>query len=76
MIAVDRNSVLVDAVPGFIDRWSLYTLAELQSRLKLGKQALRTARKEGLPIRKVGSRRFVLGSDAVEWMSSMPVSPN
>lgn len=46
---------------------ALYTLDELNDRLGLGKAALRRARRDGLSIRRIGRRSYVLGSDLIEW---------
>ena len=49
---------------------SLYTLDELNDRLGLGKKALRTARREGLIVKRIGRRGYVLGRDVIEWFES------
>jgi hypothetical protein len=64
------------AAPGFVDQWSMYTLAELQERLGLGAHAWRTARKEGLPVRAIGGRKYALGRDVIEWVGSKQVDVN
>lgn len=46
---------------------SLYTLDEINARLGLGKSALRTARREGLTVKRIGRRGYVLGRDVIEW---------
>lgn len=61
---------------GLVDANHAYTLDELQARLGLGKAAWRTARREGLPVRRVGKRGFVLGSDVLEWLRGHPVERN
>lgn len=48
----------------------LYTLPELKQRLGLGDFAMRQARQAGLPVRKIGRRRYVLGSDVVTWLKA------
>jgi hypothetical protein len=53
--------------PGLITADSLYTLEELGARLRLGKAALRQARRKGLKIRRIGRRAYVLGRDVIEW---------
>jgi hypothetical protein len=59
--------------PGIVTADAVYTLDEAQRRLRLGKQAWRTARLASLPVRQVGRRRYVLGRDVLEWLSAQPV---
>lgn len=61
--------------PGVITSDSIYRLDEAQARLGLGKQAWRTARREGLPIRCVGRRRYVVGRDVINWIAHQPTEP-
>ncbi len=49
--------------PGVIEPGSLYTLAEIKRRAKLGDWAVRKARQAGLKTKKVGNVRFVFGRD-------------
>ena len=57
-------------VPGAIVRGELYTLQELKQRLKLGTHALRQARRQGLLVRKMGRRCYVLGEDVISFVTS------
>ena len=57
-------------VTGAIADNELYTLAEIQERLKLGQHALRQARRAGLPVRRIGRRGYVLGSDVLAFVES------
>jgi hypothetical protein len=54
--------------PGVIHEGALYTLAEIQQRLQLGQAALREARRQGLRIRRIGKRGFVLGEDVIRFV--------
>lgn len=54
--------------PGIIERDVLYTVAEFKARLKLGDWALRQARRRGLRVRAIGRERYVMGSDALDWL--------
>ena len=45
----------------------LYTLDEIEARLGLGKKALRTARRDGLMVKRIGRKGFVRGRDLIEW---------
>jgi len=56
--------------PGIIAADSLYTLAEIKERLKLGDHALRMARKSGLKVRRIGRRAYVLGRDLISYAES------
>ena len=46
----------------------LYPLDRFQKIAGLGKWAMRTARKNGLPVRKVGRRKYVRGSDFLAYV--------
>jgi hypothetical protein len=43
-------------------------LTVLAARLGLGPSALRTARRQGLKVRKIGRSKFVLGRDLVAFL--------
>jgi hypothetical protein len=55
---------------GFIQGDQLYTLSEFRRRLGLGERALRTARRRGLPVHKVGRAKYVIGAEAIEWFKT------
>jgi hypothetical protein len=57
-------------LPGHVNADALYTLAEIQQRLKLGQHAMRQARRAGLRVRRVGRRAFVLGKDVMKLIES------
>ena len=54
--------------PGLVSADCLYTLAEVQERLRLGQAAMRQARRAGLRVRKIGRRRYVLGRDLMTYV--------
>jgi hypothetical protein len=56
-------------IAGEIHADSMYTLSEIHARLGLGTYALRQARKQGLPVRKIGRRSFVLGKDLLSFVA-------
>jgi len=58
----DRHTV------GEVRADSLYTLEELSRRLGLGTAALRTARRSGLVVRRIGRRSYVLGRDLIDYV--------
>jgi len=68
-----ESSALLANIPGVIAASECYTLDELQSRLQLGRAAWRTARQQGLPVRVVGRRKLVLGSDVLAWAETLPL---
>ena len=53
---------------GRITADSMYTLDEIRERMKLGTHALRVARRDGLPVRYIGRRGYVLGADLIEYV--------
>lgn len=55
--------------PGVIDAHAAYELGEFSRRTRLGTWALRQARRSGLRVCTVGSRRFVLGSDWLAYLA-------
>jgi len=52
---------------GEIQADCLYTLDEIKSRLGLGTAALRTARRQGLIVKRIGRRGYVRGCDLLDW---------
>ena len=57
-------------MPGVIVADALYTLQEVQQRLRLGAAAMRQARRQGLILRKIGRRKYLLGRDILAWLES------
>ncbi len=58
-------------VPGVIVESAIYTLAEVESRLRLGKWAMRAARRKGLRTVKIGRRQYVRGVDLVAFVDKL-----
>ena len=54
---------------GEISSGSVYTIAEFSLRTGLGKWALRQLRRDGLLVRRVHGRTFVLGTDFIDFLS-------
>jgi len=54
--------------PGVVKSDAAYSLAEVKSRFHLGTAALRTARRRGLRVRRIGRRSFILGRDLIEYL--------
>ena len=50
-------------------------LPMLASHLGLGPSALRTARRQGLKVRRIGRKKFVLGRDLVAFLESRGCGP-
>lgn len=67
---VSENTCAPDAASGVISADSLYTLAEIQERLRLGQHALRMARRAGLKVRRIGRRGYVLGKDVMAFIEA------
>lgn len=58
----------------FLGEHEIVPLSELAVRLGLGVSAIRRARRQGLKIRKIGRKKFVLGRDLVAFLESRPPS--
>ena len=55
---------------GTIEADTLYTIRELKQRLGWGDHAWRTARREGVPVRRIGKRGYVSGRKIIEWIEA------
>lgn len=53
---------------GVVSANCAYSLEQVKARLGLGTAALRTARRRGLTVRRVGRRSFVLGKDLLTYL--------
>ena len=53
---------------GVISANAAYSLDQVKARLGLGTAALRTARRKGLIVRRVGRKSFVLGKDLLNYL--------
>jgi hypothetical protein len=62
----------IPALPGEIREDAAYRLDELKRRLGLNDEALRKARRAGLRARKVGRRKFYLGSEVIMFLRGCP----
>jgi hypothetical protein len=71
MMPISSSSHIQSEAPGQISADSLYTLAEVKQRLKLGNYALRQARRAGLQVRRIGRRAYVLGRDLIQFVESV-----
>jgi hypothetical protein len=54
-----------DSCPAVVEEGCLYTLGELAQRLRWKRHSTRQALRNGLRTSKFGSRRYVLGADAL-----------
>jgi hypothetical protein len=63
-------TAIADRPIGYIEGDHLYTLEEIKNRLRLGKAALRTARRRGLLVRRIGRRGYVLGKDVIAYVEA------
>lgn len=62
------------ATPGVIRADEVYRLDEVRRRLGLNDDALRAARRAGLKARKIGRRKFYIGSELIEYVRQRPES--
>ena len=51
-----------------------YPLSVFQERTGLGRAAMRQARRAGMPVKRFGGRSFVLGSDWINFLTSLESS--
>ena len=58
---------VTDPKSGIVSADELLSLDGLKRRLGIGSAALRSMRRAGLPVRVIGNRRFVLGSDLLRF---------
>ncbi len=49
---------------------AVYSLPEAQARLNWGSWAFRTARRNGLTVRRVGTRSYVMGRDLLAYIET------
>lgn len=54
--------------PGEISPDTLYTLEEISRRTGLGRHSLRAARRQGLAVRYVHNRGYVIGRDVIQYL--------
>lgn len=57
-----------DPPGGVISVDHAYSLEQVRDRLGLGTAALRTARRKGLIVRRIGRRSFVMGRDLLQYL--------
>ena len=55
--------------PGSVVAEAIYTLPEIKARLDWSDSALREARRNGLPIHRVGKRGFISGSELIAFVT-------
>lgn len=56
--------------PGEVHPTVLYRADELKARMGWSDAALRSARRHGLTVRRLGKRAYVLGEDVISFMKS------
>ncbi|TWU20911.1 hypothetical protein [Bythopirellula polymerisocia] len=64
-----NHAILSNAEVGCIRSDAVYSLNHLKEFHNLGAHALREARRNGLLVRKVGRKHFVLGHDWLTYVS-------
>lgn len=65
-----KPRALSEAKPGIIEAGAVYTLPEFQARMGMSKWAMRSARRNGLKVRRVGKRGYILGKDAIAFIEA------
>ena len=53
---------------GVISADEAYSLDNLKQDFSLGTAAIRTARKKGLPVKKIGRKSYVMGKDLLQYL--------
>jgi hypothetical protein len=61
------SNATIQILDGHVGQDELYSLAEIRRRLGLGAHALRTARRHGLRVLRIGRNDFVLGKDLIQY---------
>jgi len=56
--------------PGVVTADALYRLDEFQARMKMGRHAMRQARRDGLRVLYIGRQAYVRGADALEFFAA------
>ena len=56
--------------PGLIEPETLYELNEAMARTGWGKTSFRSARRQGLPVKYLGRKAYVLGSDLIDFIQN------
>ena len=66
------EQAILSAAPGEIRADCTYTLPEFKARLRLNDDAMRKAKRKGLPVRRLGRRCYVNGAEAIEFLKACP----
>jgi hypothetical protein len=69
------NHATIQLLDGHIAQDELYLLAEIKRRLGLGAHALRTARRHGLCVLRLGRNDFILGKDLIQYAVGTHLEP-
>ena len=69
------NHATIQLLDGHIAQDELYSPAEIKRRLGLGAHALRTARRQGLRVLRIGRNDFILGKDLIEYAMARYTEP-
>ncbi len=56
--------------PGEVQSTVLYRADELKARMGWSDAALRSARRHGLPVRRLGKRAYILGEDVISFLKN------
>ena len=63
-------SQVAESIDRTIKRGEMYPLQDFMRRVGLGRHAMRTARQNGLRVRRTGNRGYVLGDDWFAYLST------
>ncbi len=69
------SNATIQLLDGHVGQDELYSLAEIRRRLGLGAHALRTARRHGLRVLRIGRNDFVLGRDLIQYAMETYAEP-
>jgi len=57
--------------PGIIEADAVYVAAEFYRRMRWHRHSQRQARRLGLPVIRFGSRDYIIGRKALEWLEKL-----
>lgn len=63
----NMSNATLQLLDGHVSENEMYSLHEIKRRLGLGAHAIRTARKRGLRVLRIGRNDFILGTDLIRY---------
>jgi len=61
---------MAETETGAIEQGDAYPLAEFERLTGFGRHAVRSAKRNGLKVRRAGNRTFVLGDDFIQFLAN------